>query len=244
MTNTNWQGRAGERGGALVYILIAIALLAALTVSFMEPSSQQTQSQNTYNLTSELASQADFIRSAIQECAVLYPGGDADTLPPNPVFQHNNPFPLDPRATYLTTPVAAGDAPLVRDIRCPGNPGDGNPNHQAIFSGKSGKFLPPPPGMFDEWEWYNGPDGVFFWTKTTNTDAYINTALTKLNEQFGDCEADLIHTAGTPFNMDGAGDVECPANAYCFRVWMITDDEIVGDVEESVFSPAEAASCP
>ena len=36
------QVRANERGSALVYILIAIALLAALTISFMNPSSNQT----------------------------------------------------------------------------------------------------------------------------------------------------------------------------------------------------------
>jgi hypothetical protein len=231
-----------ERGSALVYILIAIALLAALTVSFMEPSSQQTQSQNTFNLTSELAAQADFIRSTVQECVVLYPGGDAGTLPPNPLVQHNQPFPIDPRNAYLTNPVVGGD-PLVRDIRCPGKPGD-NPDHQPLFSGRSGKFMPPPPPMFGQWQWYNGPDGVFFWIVSNNTDAFINSALTKLEEQFGTCEADFVQTSALSFDLDNAGEATCPSNSYCFRVWMITDNEIVADAETSVFSPAKSALCP
>jgi hypothetical protein len=231
-----------ERGSALVYILIAIALLAALTVSFMEPSSQQSQSQNTFNLSSELAAQADFIRTAVQECAVLHPGGDAGALPPNPLVQHNHPFPLDPRNAYLTDPVVGGD-PLVKDIRCPGQPGD-DPDHQPIFSGRSGKFMPPPPPMFGDWQWYNGPDGVFFWTVSSNTDAFINTALTKLNEQFGECEADFVRTTALTFSMDNDSDAVCPSNSYCFRVWMVTDDEVIIDPETSVFSPDEAGNCP
>lgn len=209
-----------QRGSALVYILIAIALLAALTVSFMEPSSQQTQSQGTFNLAADLAAQADFVRTTVQECVVLYPGGDAGALPPNPQVQFNQPFPLDPREAYLTDPVVGGD-PLVKDIRCPGNPGD-DPNHEPIFSGRSGKFMPPPPPMFGPWQWYNGPDGVFFWTVSGNTDAFINTALTRLNEQFGECEADFIQSGALSVSMESAAAVSCPSNSYCFRVWLIT----------------------
>ena len=71
-TNT----RQNERGSALIYILIAIALLAALTVSFMQPSSQQGQSQGSFKLISELQSQVEFIRTSVQECILAHPGGD------------------------------------------------------------------------------------------------------------------------------------------------------------------------
>lgn len=236
--------RNAERGSALVYILIAIALLAALTVSFMEPSSQQTQSQNTFNLTSELKQQADFIRSSVQECLVMYPGGDAGALPPNPLVQHNNPFPINPTNTYLVDEVTpATDEPLVKDIRCPGNPGD-DPDHQPIFSGRSGKFMPAKLPMFEDWFWYNGPDGVFFWTYTRNTDAFITSALDKLNEQYGDCEADVIRTTAAAFDMDTADTVKCPSNSQCFRVWMVTDNETAIDLGQSVYSAAEAGACP
>jgi type II secretory pathway component PulK len=52
---------SSSRGSALIYVLIAVALLAALTVSMMEPSSQQAQSQNATNLGAELESQIGFI---------------------------------------------------------------------------------------------------------------------------------------------------------------------------------------
>ena len=226
-----------ENGSALVYILIAIALLAALTVSFMEPSSQQTQSQNTFKLTSELASQADFIRTNVQECVVLYGGGDSGidhkTTGDNPGA--NKRFPLDPRSTYLTDPSTESEA-LVKELRCPGNPGDSpvppytpNPDHEPIFSGNSGKFMPPPPALFGEWQWYNGLDGVFFWISSNKTDAYIESALEKLDEQFGHCEADVVISGTTATDLTNAGDVKCPANSACFIMWMITNKTAAGD---------------
>jgi hypothetical protein len=237
-------GKTSEQGSALVYILIAIALLAALTISFMEPSSQQTQSQSGFKMVSEIEGQVEFIRSNVQECIILYPGGDItinDPVVTDPGASRI--FPLDPRSAHLTDPSTETD-PLVKELRCPGNPGD-NPDHQPVFSGTSGKFLPPPPPMFTDWKWYNGADGVFFWTSTDKTDAFIQTALTKLNDQFGKCEADVIDASAMAKNLDGAGDYVCPAGSYCFRVWMVTDKNNVApdDAAMSVF-PDESADCP
>lgn len=248
------QNLKNEQGSALVYILIAIALLAALTVSFMEPSSQQTQSQNTFKLTSELASQADFIRTAVQECVVLYGGGDSGI---DHTMSGSNPgankrFPLDPRSTYLTSPSTETNA-LVKELRCPGNPGDNpappytpNPDHAPIFSGNSGKFMPPAPALFGEWQWYNGLDGVFFWISSNKTDAYIESALEKLDEQYGHCEADVIISGTSATDLTNAGDVKCPANSSCFVLWMITNKVAAGDPhpkEISKFTTSTPA-CP
>lgn len=114
--------RVSEAGSALVYILIAIALLAALTVSFMEPSSQQTSSQNTFKTTSALQGQIDIIRSAIQECVLLYPNGDS-TINTAPAGSDPNPYvryPINPDSTHYSsaTPGRSGDR-LVRNMRCP-----------------------------------------------------------------------------------------------------------------------------
>ena len=65
-----------ERGSALVYILIAIALLAALTFTFMQPSSQQTSSQGVFKTVAKLESQTDIIRSTIHACRWAYKRGD------------------------------------------------------------------------------------------------------------------------------------------------------------------------
>lgn len=224
-----------QRGSALVYILIAIALLAALTISFMEPASQQTQSQNNFKMVSEFESQIDFIRTSLQECVILHPKGDStidnsSAGTPDDTVGSNTKYPIDPRSAHLDTPSTTAD-PLVRELRCPGNPGDDD-DHQPVFGGNTGKFLPPPPAMFADWQWYNGVDGIFFWTYTLNTDAFIQTAMDKLNEKFGLCEADVIRSgSGSGTNMDLAGTVVCPQSATCFRMWLKTNrTAYVGDV--------------
>ncbi len=144
--------RANERGSALVYILIAIALLAALTISFMNPSSNQTTSQNTFRVVSELQSQVEFVRSTIQECVLTYPGGDSGVIS----FMSSHNYPLRPSDGYFDASCApGGDGSAANDnvtgLRCPGNPGD-NPCHTAMFGGLTGKFLPQPPQLFNDWK--------------------------------------------------------------------------------------------
>lgn len=207
-----------ESGSALVYILIAIALLAALTVSFMQPSSQQTSSQSGFRTLTEVKNQIDTIRSGIQECVLRYPNGDQAaaiaTSDPGALAE----YPLKPNSTYLDTPAANRN---VRGIRCPGKfTGTAN-NHSSIFSGSSGKFLPPPPDLFSEWQYYNGADGVFFWIGTNKSDSFLKTSLEKLDGNFGDCEADIIDATSTVQNLDNLGAVQCAAGNLCLRIWMI-----------------------
>lgn len=232
-----------ESGSALVYILIAIALLAALTVSFMQPSSQQTSSQNTFKTATSVGSQADMIRSTIQECVLSYPKGDqcingggpahcTTAATTDPGARKN--YPLNPDSEHYdaATPGQSGNR-LVRNIRCPGNnPGEtaDHDNHEPVFSGDAGKFLPPPPDLFGDWQYYNETDGVFFWVVTDKTDAYLLSALEKMDEKYAECEADVIDTSVAPAgakDLDSLGVVECPAAHVCFRVWMIKNGSAV-----------------
>jgi len=217
--------RAGESGSALIYILIAIALLAALTVSFMQPSGNQTQTNNAFKTVSELQSQVDFIRSAVQECVLSHPGGDKSMhtggTPTEPDADHR--YPLDPTSAHFTGSTlgaeTAGDN-FVRLLRCPGNPGGDVNNHEPLFGGTTAKFMPPEPKLFNDWRWYNNTDGVFFWIDTQNTDAFIGSALEKLTEEFSACEANVI-TPSDAVRTLASGGLNCTANSYCFRVWMI-----------------------
>jgi hypothetical protein len=221
----------GERGSALIYILIAIALLAALTVAFMEPSSQQGTSQNTFKTVSEISSQVEFIRSAVQECVLSFPAGDDDistnaTAPAEP--NANEAYPINPmsgRYSGATIPSAANRN--VSGLRCPGNPGNNDQNHTPIFTGASGKFMPPPPPLFGPWKWYNNADGVFFWIETDKSDAYLKTALEKLDAEYDECEVDFLDASPSGTNADMAlttdeADAKCPSGSLCFRVHMIT----------------------
>lgn len=232
--------RQKEAGSALVYILIAIALLAALTATFMDSSSQQTSSQNTFNTATELNSQINFIRSAIQECVLTYPGGDAQIAASYDADeQKNNPYPIMPIADYYTdasatnTGVSGGTTSNVKDIRCPGNPGD-DENHAFVFLGTSGKFMPPAPDFFNDWQYYNGDGGIFFWTETTFSDAFLDTAMTKVAEQYNECESDVIDATGGAVDMasdaaPGTGnanlfdEVQCDNGAKCLRIWLKRD---------------------
>lgn len=213
-----------QRGSALVYILIAIALLAALTVSFMQPSSQQTSSQNSFKSIAALQGQINTIRSAIQSCALKYPRGDKSAALTAEEPDANIRYPITPNSNYFPT---AGNyrAPNrnVEYIKCPGN-NDGSPEqHRALFGGASGQFMPPPPDLFEAWQYYNGSDGVYFWTRTTKSDAFLRTALEKLDDNFSECEADVIDSTSSATDLDDDAITSCPSGNLCFRVWMISN---------------------
>ena len=238
--NNIYSGRVSETGSALVYILIAIALLAALTASFMRPSSQQTTAQGSFNAVTELKSQTEFIRSSIQECVLNYQKGDIGPAG-NDGLQgtSNTPYPINPSSTYLTSPAANDE---LEFIRCPGNPGN-TTDHAKIFGGTSGKFLPPPPDLFDAWQYYSGTDGVFFFNSTDKTDAFIQTALEKLDENYSECQADVIDASGGDVELTSAAtadDPKCPNNNSCFRLWVVVQPTATyqaGSVEATLPCP-------
>lgn len=245
--------RCGEAGSALVYILIAIALLAALTMAFMNSSSNTTSSQNSYRAVSEIKSQVDFIRAAVDECVLRASFGNgqvAGDININNTSSGTDPganklYPIDPGSLYFTSATVGPTIGTrwVRDIRCPSDPGD-NVNHAPIFGGATGRFMPQPPPLFGDWQWYNGPDGVFFWTETTNTDPYLDTVLQKLNDEYAVCEADTIDASGSAENLDQDGTLQCPSGSRCFRVWLKADMlNGSGDVEDGDTDP-EAANFP
>ena len=234
-----------ERGSALVYILIAIALLAALTATFMQPSSQQTSSQSSFRAVSTLKSQIDTIRSAIQECVLSYKKGDRsiDISGSGSDTDARRNFPIKPNSTHFGSATIGPTAGrLVKDIRCPGNPGNSDENHALIFGGTSGKFLPRAPDLFEDWQYYNGTDGIFFWIQTDKTDAFVGTALQKLDDQFGECEADIIDASGSARDLDSNSEVECASGYACFRIRMTIKNTAVynGDTD----GEEAAASCP
>lgn len=209
----------GDRsGGALVYIMIAIALLTALTMVFIQPGGQGASTQNAFRLATELNSQARVIRSAIQDCILRYPAGD-DAIPSSTPGYHH-PYPLRGDSTLFDTP--APDAG-VQYLKCPGT-GSGTDvdDQQNIFGGVLSSFLPPAPSVMSAtgWVYQNGAgtqhgetyDGVYFRIYTNSTDPSVDEAFKKLDELFSSCEADYIVGDGT----NGV-----PAGTKSFRIWVI-----------------------
>ena len=216
--------KKAQKGSALVYILIAIALLAALTATFMGSSDQQGSSSRGFDIVSELNSQITFIRSAIQQCVLTYPKGDTSMAAAPALVGGqavNRPYPLNPNNTYLLNPTVALSA--VRDIRCPGNPGNSN-NHTKIFGGSSGKFFPPTTKLFEGWYYYNDIDGVFIFTMSAATDAFVDTALQRLDSNYSKCEAQYVNATAAQVHMTSNNNASfaCPVGYRCFLVHLVT----------------------
>lgn len=229
INNKNMKVR-GQRGSVLIYILVAVALLAALTVSLMDSSGQQSQSQNASGLVSEIDGQIGLISAALSECVLSHPNQDSELTATE---QKNAPYPINPADSYFDTQNAdpGSDANNnVANIRCPGNPGgDGsnNQDHARIFGGSSGKFMPPHPALFGDWDYYNGADGVAITIASDKTDPYIADALAKLNDKYAQCEAEIIDRRSlgalniTSDTIGAAGPRQCGAGEICFRYWII-----------------------
>ena len=201
--------RQNHKGSALIYILVAIVLIAALTTTFMSSSTQQTRSQNSFKVAAEISGQLQMIRSAVQACILTYPEGDGS---------YGN-YPLEPDNAYLQNPAANKEA---ANIRCPGNnPGTPNQNdHAAMFGGSTGRFLPAAPPLFNPWIYRNGNNmnisgqtvsGIMFQISSSASDAYVAEALEKVDGQMAECESDYIV---------GDGSNGCPNNNKCLRVWI------------------------
>jgi len=228
---SNQRENKNIKGSALIYILIAIALLAALTVSMMEPSSQQTQTQSSTNMVTDISGQIGFITSGISECVLSHPDQDSELTTTQ---QKNAPYPINPKDPYFD--VVPSDPPAdadntVANIRCPGSPGGTGPNnqdHARIFGGASGKFLPPKPAMFNDWTYYNGADGIFIMLSSDKTDPFITSAMEKMDAKFSNCEGEVIDRRGlgdlTITSDTTPGDSSeriCAGDEICFRYWII-----------------------
>ena len=235
---------ASEKGSALVYILIAIALLAALTFTFIEPSSQQSSSQNSFKTAASLDSQIQLIRSSVQQCLLTYPRGDnaIDTSPSGSDPDANTRYPINPDSTYYSsaTPGRSGDR-QVRNIRCPGRSSTSDAeDHVKIFSGQSGRYLPPAPDLFGEWQLYNGEDGVFFWISTDKSDLSIQSALSKLDEKYSECESDVVDASASARNLDSNALLACASGSTCFRIFMTANATAVYNGD----SDGDESACP
>ena len=212
-----------QKGGALIYILIAIALLAALTVSFTQDGGQSSRTQNSFKLASTLTSQSRLVRSAIQDCILRFPEGDGADISE---VGYIDPYPLNPASTEFTTSATNNN---VSGLACPGTGVSGNgdvDDHTALFSG-SGEFssyLPSPPDLMEDWTYFNGNatggsqiygmdfNGIFFQIQSDKSDPFIGESMQKVDELMAACEVD---------HQIGDGTNGCENNHQCLRFWII-----------------------
>lgn len=223
MLKPNISRHHSQKGGALLYILIAIALLAALTASLTGGSSSLGTSQNAAKLKMELKGQIAYIRNAIQECVTNYPAGDPTVnVASTTDAGYIAPYPVTPNSTHFTgsTLGVAADK-FVEYLRCPGNPGVDN-NHTPLFGDVSGKTAPVHP-LGSDWNYVNKDftflgettHGVYIRFDTAKTDGFIKKALQEIVSEYGECEGDYI---------EGNGTNGCGNNLLCLRIWLVRSD--------------------
>lgn len=189
--------RGREKGSVLFYIFLAVGLLAALTFSFVNSSTENTTTQNAYRAAEELYGQSTLIRAAILECTIQYPGGggdiDGDTdidADDNP----NSPYPVEP--TMVDNPHGVAGDDTVANLTCTGAPTGEEVMFGANTLGKS-RFLPPPVSGFGDWVYHNDATGVYITVTASGSSAATLNALSRIESKFAACEADVSGTTLT-----------------------------------------------
>jgi hypothetical protein len=181
--------RRGQRGSVLFYIFIAIGLLAALTLTFVNSGKEGITTQAAQRMTENLYVQANGIKSSILECVYTYPNGGGDLDGDGDIDSDDNsniPYPLDP--TDANNPDGAAANDQVRNMQCPGAPSGSYAIYDGV--GTTGKFLPPQVNGFSEWIYQNNANGIYIQT-TGAADQAVTAALDRLEARFDTCEADL-----------------------------------------------------
>lgn len=207
-----------QKGGALIYILIAIALLAALTTTFIQPGGQSSRTQNAFKTATVINSQARVVRSAIQDCILRFSQGDNNIAE----VGYIDPYPLNPDSADPAYAAYDVTNKNVSELRCPGA------NYTQLFSGggEFSSYLPAPPDLMEQWTYFNGNlaaaagapgyneafNGVFFQIQSDRSDPFIGEAMTKIDGLSAACEVD--HQVG-----DGSNG--CENGHQCLRFWII-----------------------
>lgn len=212
---------SNKKGSALVYILVAIALIGTLTVTMLNGASQSARSQKAFQLAAALEGQIKLYESTIQECIINYPSGDSSINGSGITDAgYIAPYPLAPNSTHFTgSTLGPAASNTASDVRCPGDPGIDN-NHSPLFGPTIGHFAPPPPSKLSNWLYYNlagtvtgdNVDGVYLQTSSTTSDAYIQDAMQKIASKYSNCKIDYIV---------GNGSNGCQNGGYCLRYWLV-----------------------
>jgi hypothetical protein len=194
-------------GFAIGPILFVIALLGLLAMVVSAGTGTFGTAGTTDRVTADVGSQANLIRTKIEECYM-------QSLSADPVNVINNS--TAPCAGSQTTcPAACSGDPypcsdqtngtLVKNLTCPGDPLSGTvqPN---LWTGPRSSQLPPPTPGFSEWKYFDGRatanPGVSggekcIWTIPSNPSQGIVSGLTRAASKFSSQETNFLDGANT-----------------------------------------------
>ena len=208
-----------QRGNALLYVFLAVGLLAALTYSFVKGSRESYTVQNAARIAEEMYVQVNLIKSSVMQCQLEYiqGGGDLNNdLTVDDIDNPNTPYPIVPSSVWHTNApagcattsndtgcITAAPNDDVRNLKCIGAP----INAVNMFTGanNSGSFLPPKPNGFKEWQYRNDANGVYIQIEAEDYNQNYQAVLSRLADKFVTCQADINYN-------------NCGNN--CFTAWI------------------------
>jgi len=186
MRRTVNPSRTREKGSVVAYLLMAVALIAALTAALTKGSHESAVTIQVQQHVKFLETDLQTIRSAINECILVYSDPvdiNGDNLI-NTTDNPNAPFPLygDLSSGGLGVPLS--------EIKCPGN-------QQAIFNNKAGKFFSLI-GSSDYTIDYNnnGTEGIQIIILRNSASPVWDEAMSQVNAKLSTCSAEIETGAG------------------------------------------------
>lgn len=196
-----------EKGSVLLYIFLAIGLLGALTMSFINSDTTDMTADRAAQSAEKLYNQANAIKALVKECTILYPDGGGDLDGDGDIDSDDNanpPYPLSP--SNANNPGGAAADNTLQYLKCPGAPsGD-----ELIYQSTKGTFVPDPPAGFDGWYYTNHTVNNTIYIRVNGDGGQATTlALEALARRFGNCEAVVNHGG-------------CGAN--CIKIFIIRGD--------------------
>jgi hypothetical protein len=198
LVSKRFSPNAGIALGPILFILAILGILAAVLGS---GSTGFSTAGITDRIAAEIPSQANLIRSKINECNLMY-----GTTPGN----------------YDGFPFSGAVSIAISTVTCNGDPST-PVNLQNVWSGNRPSNLPPPTNGFGNWNYMNSntdavtvtggtaPHGRCIWIKPTNPSGSITDGLIKSAKKFT-----------TSAHNDGASEVNFdPTSTYKrFVVWI------------------------
>ncbi|TAH32308.1 MAG: hypothetical protein EYC62_09250 [Alphaproteobacteria bacterium] len=220
--------------GAFAYILMSIALLAALTTAISVGSRSNTRVQNNDIQVSKIYGQASKIRSDILLCMTevqvqtsgvgptayqRFPACDDTTQGGT---QANTNYTADGYCTNVSTsnPIIAN----AKNLRCL------SPSSASVWDNSEGNFFPDPIPGFEPWKYaiigdsndaYKGVS-LLITTQGRTSSTDTDWVLRKVRDKFGPNEAQVLIRNGDDAN-DGKINVSpCVGNSICntLQVWL------------------------
>lgn len=198
-----WRRETRENGSVLFYIFIAIGLLGALTLSLVDSGRDGVTTQRAQQITEQLYSQANAIRTVIMGCIHAHPNaidldGDGDVDADDNV---SPPYPLNPNDS--NNPDGAGPDNRAINMQCPGAPA--GQYYLFLQDGviPTNSPIPDPPNGISEWFYTNadesGNRNVYIYNSYSDSDQVIANAVERVRARYSACETSTDTSGSTVY---------------------------------------------